>query len=395
MSDAAYLALAYLRFHPARTAVLVVAIALIALAPLGTRLLLKASEERLTARAETTPLLIGARGSALDLTMNALYFTTDRPEPVTMTASEAIWQAGLADAYPVHVAFKAGGAPIVGVTVDYFAFRGLDVVAGRSLAILGEAVLGAAAARSLGLGPGDALISSPETLFDLAGAYPLKMSVVGVLAPTGGPDDRAVFVDLKTAWVIQGLGHGHDDVAAGAAPGSVMARTGDNLVAGAALREFTEITAENVDSFHFHGDPDGYPITAVIAAPYDERSAALLRGRYLDPDQAEQIVVPAEVIRGLLDEVFRIRRVLDAIVLVVAVAAGLALALAGFLSVRLREREIETVFKLGCRPMTVTRLIVAEIAIVLILGATLAAVVLAAVVPFAADAALWLLNARS
>ena len=30
------------------------------------------------------------------------------------------------------------------------------------------------------------------------------MTVTGVLAPTGTPDDDAVLVDIKTAWVIEG-----------------------------------------------------------------------------------------------------------------------------------------------------------------------------------------------
>ena len=58
------------------------------------------------------------------------------------------------------------------------------------------------------------MLSSPAGAFDVAGTFPLKMKVVGVLAPTGTADDEAVFVDLKTAWVIAGLAHGHTDVTA-------------------------------------------------------------------------------------------------------------------------------------------------------------------------------------
>jgi putative ABC transport system permease protein len=68
----------------------------------------------------------------------------------------------------------------VGTTLDYFDFRGLKVVEGRNLAVLGDCVLGARVAENLRLKPGDSLLSSPETLFDLAGVYPLKMKVVGV-----------------------------------------------------------------------------------------------------------------------------------------------------------------------------------------------------------------------
>ena len=34
-------------------------------------------------------------------------------------------------------------------------------------------------------------------MFDLAGVYPLKMKAAGVLAPSGTPDDDAVFVNVK------------------------------------------------------------------------------------------------------------------------------------------------------------------------------------------------------
>ena len=98
------------------------------------------------------------------------------------------------------------------------------------MAVLGEAVLGAAAARGLGVVAGDSIISSPENVFDLAGVYPLKMKVVGILEPTFTADDSAVFVDIKTAWIIGGLGHGHQDLAeADAAPG-VLARFVHELV---------------------------------------------------------------------------------------------------------------------------------------------------------------------
>ena len=43
------------------------------------------------------------------------------------------------------------------------------------------AVIGAEVADRLGIAAGDSLLSSPETVFDLAGVYPLKMRIVGVM----------------------------------------------------------------------------------------------------------------------------------------------------------------------------------------------------------------------
>jgi putative ABC transport system permease protein len=380
--DSLYVAWRYLRYHWGRSLTLVVCVTLIAVLPLALELLLDESERQLLARAETTPLVVGAKGSSLDLVMNSLYFGDSVPEPISMAAVDRIADTDLALPVPLYVRFKARGLPIVGTNLDYFDFRGLKIQAGRNLALLGECVLGARAAEALGLGPGDALLSSPETLFDLAGVYPMKMRVVGVLAPTQSADDLAVFVDLKTAWVIQGLVHGHQDLGAVTDPTLVMERTDGNLTATAKLVQYTEITPENIDSFHLHGSPADYPITAIIALPHDKKSAALLRGRYVaagDQGEPQQILVPADVIAGLLASIFRIKSVLDAVILVVGTATVLALVLVLALSLRLRAGEIATIFKLGCSRATIARLLGAEIAIILAAAALLTGLLLAVV----------------
>jgi len=202
------------------------------------------------------------------------------------------------------------------------------------------------------------------------------------LAPTRSADDLAVFVDLKTAWVIQGLVHGHQDLGAVTDPTLVMERTDGNLTATAKLFQYTEITPENIDSFHLHGRPADYPISAIIALPDDAKSAALLRGRYVaagDQGEAQQILVPADVIAGLLANIFRIKGVLDAVILVVGTATVLALILVLALSLRLRAGEIATIFKLGCSRATIARLLGAEIAIILAAAALLTGLLLAVV----------------
>lgn len=365
MLDSLYVAWRYLTFNRLRTATLIACVTLLAVLPAALQVLLAESDRQLRARAASTPLLLGAKGSALDLAMNALYFSDAAPEPVSMAAVEEVDATGLALPIPLHVRFEARGFPVVGTTLDYFDFRGLGVARGRPLALLGEAVLGAEVAARLDLAPGDSLLSAPETVFDLAGVYPLRMRVVGVLAPSHSPDDRAVFVDVKTAWVMQGLVHGHVDLTQPADASVVIERADGNVVASAKLREYTEITEDNIASFHFHGDPGGYPLTAVLAVPDDERAATLLRGRYLAPENPYQLIVPAEVIDALLADIFRIKRVLDAVILVVGFATLLALTLVFALSVRLRQREIRTVFRIGGSRLTIAKLLAAEIAIIL------------------------------
>ena len=144
----------------------------------------------------------------------------------------------------------------------------------------------------------------------------------------------------------------------------MLKRTESNVAATAKLYHYTEITEKNIESFHFHGSLDAYPITAVIAVPFDNKSGTILRGRYISKEAPQQIVQPAEVIEGLLQNIFRIKNVLDAVISVVALATVMAVVLVFALSLRLRQREIETIFKLGCSRMTIARLVGAEILLI-------------------------------
>lgn len=376
MIDSLYIAWQYIRSNKIRTAALIACITLISFLPVSLQLLLGESERQLMSRAVSTPLVIGAKGSSLDLVMSSLYFSDEVPELISMEASERVMESDLALPIPVYVRFHARGNPIVGTTLDYFDFRGLKVAEGRNLAVLGDCVLGARVAENLGLKPGDSLLSSPETLFDLAGVYPLKMKVVGVLQKSHTSDDLAVFVDIKTTWVIQGLGHGHQDVTKLTDRTLILKRSESNVAATAKLYHHTEITKKNIDSFHFHGNTFIYPITAVIAVPYDDKSGTILRGRYLSRNETLQIIKPKEIIDGLLQNIFRIKNVLDAVISVVALATILAVILVFVLSLRLRQREIQTIFKLGCSRLTIVRLVSAEIFIIVLTSGLLCGVMI-------------------
>ena len=370
--DSLYLAWCYLRLHRMKTLILVAAIATISFLPVGLNVLVAKSGEELMARAEATPLLIGARGSALELVLSALYFESDPPPAARHGEVDRILESGLAEPIPLHVRFRVRDQPIVGTTLEYFDFRGHRVEAGRRMAVLGECVVGADAARALGLAPGDSVVSSPESAFDLGGVYPLELAVVGVLAPSFSPDDEAVFVDIKTAWVIEGIGHGHQNLAKIEAESAVLSREGDRIIANASVIEFNRITDANRESFHFHGDRSGYPVTAIIAVPHDARSRALLMGRYADPNEPSQIVRPVQSMAELLETVFTVRSYLVAAIGVVGVATLATSSLVFMLSFRLRKQEIETMVKIGGARNNIAAILASEVVVVLSIGLLLA-----------------------
>lgn len=369
----------YLRYHWIKTLVLLSSISLVLALPLGLQVVVKNGAETLTSRAAATPLLVGAKGSAVDLTLSALYFREPNIAPLPYRETSRIDQSGLAAGIPLHLRFNAGRHRIVGTTTEYFEFRGLTLVDGRWMALLGECVVGANTARKLGLQVGDHVLSTPAGAFDVAGTFPLKMRVVGVLAPDGTPDDDAVFTDVKTTWVIAGLAHGHMDMNAPEAAGGVLKREENNVVANAAVLSYTEITPDNIDSFHFHGDPSDFPIDAVLALPTDRKSSIVLRGRYEAEGTDVQMLVPLRIINNLLETVFSVRDFIVLGSIGVGAATGAITILVFVLSIRLRQREIVTIRKIGSPRRRVWTILFTEIlmvisgAVLIAAGLTLAA----------------------
>ncbi len=357
-----FLAWQTIRFNRLQSAILIIGLAVPLYLPLAVNGLVARYQAGLLERAISTPLVAGGLGSRFDLILHALYFRGSVPRLLRMADLDAIRATGYAAPIPLYVRYTARHAPIVGTTLDYFTFRGLRLARGEQLLELGDCVLGAVTAASLKLAPGDSLMTDPENVFDIAGSYPTKLRVMGVLEPSGTPDDQAVFVDMKTAWLVEGLAHGHSDVTATNADSSVvLSRNATNVTANAALVEFTEVTPQNLSSFHFHGDPAQFPISAVIPVPKDEKSATLLRGRYQGMEASVQILAARSVVEELLGLVFRIKRFFDANAALVGVATGLFVLLVVLLSLRLRRPEMETLFHLGCARGLIAMLVAAEL----------------------------------
>jgi putative ABC transport system permease protein len=182
-------------------------------------------------------------------------------------------------------------------------------------------------------------------------------------------------VDVKTTWIISGLAHGHDNVnAALEGDQGVLKREDGNVVANATVLSYTEITQQNIDSFHFHGDPESFPVDAVLAVPTDRKSGILLRGRYEEEGTAVQILVPSQVINELLETMFSVRDYVILGSIGVGVATLMTAALVFVLSIRLRRREIETIRKIGGSSRRLIAVLASEILLVVFGGAVIAGV---------------------
>jgi putative ABC transport system permease protein len=320
--------------------------------------------------------------------LKSLYFGDNEVDLVHMSDVDALAADALGTPIPLHLRYTARRFAIVGTSIDYLDFRGLTPEKGTLPLRLGQVVLGAEAAAELDLGPGDSLVSDQTNLYDIAATYPLKMHVSGVLAATGSPDDRAVFVDIKTAWIIDGLTHGHQDVTK-ADDSVILERTEKEITTNAAIVEYTEVTADNFDSFHTHAKPEELPLSAIIVLPADAKSATLLKARYNQSPHL-RMLEPENVVEELLAMVFKVKELFDAGYVFIVVAMALLIALVMLLSRQIRRREMETMHRIGCGAWTAFQLQAGEFIIILAGGLLLAAGVATVAVRAAPHVTRWL-----
>ena len=131
MKNSLYLASQYLWYHKIRSLILVASITVIVYIPNGLEKLISESEVRMMDRATSTPLIIGEKGSSTDLVINSLYFQDEKLEPINMQQVEELNNMGFGYCIPMLTGFNARSYPIVGTTLDYIYFRGMNLYEGK------------------------------------------------------------------------------------------------------------------------------------------------------------------------------------------------------------------------------------------------------------------------
>ena len=162
--------------------------------------------------------VLGARGSKLQLVLNAIFHLEASPGNIAAADFEMIRRhPAVKTAIPVAVGDNYYGWRIVGTLgqlfdVEYAPGRRYAVAAGGKIFTLGrrEAVVGSYAAKKLGWAVGTTFKPYHGLAFDPKAAHDELYTVVGVLAPTNTPVDRVIWIPLEG---VQTMG-GHNPLAA-------------------------------------------------------------------------------------------------------------------------------------------------------------------------------------
>jgi len=214
--NVATISASYLRARPLNTVLILL---LLALGAATITLLLLASaqlEERMGRDARGIDLVVGAKGSPMQLILSAVYHL-DVPTgniPLTEASALAKRKPLVKQTIPLSLGDSFRGFRIVGTTHDYVAHYGGAPAAGRLWEKSMEAVLGADVAARLGLTVGGSFTGTHGLEGDGAHHGDHPYTVVGVLARTGSVLDRLVLTSLESVWDV----HAREDTPRGEKP---------------------------------------------------------------------------------------------------------------------------------------------------------------------------------
>lgn len=194
---------AQLRRRPLQTVLAVMLLAL-GVATLTFVVLVQGQLSRQLARdAQGIDLVVGAKGSPLQLILSAIYHVDVPTGNVPLAALEQLRAHRLvAQVIPVSLGDNFRGFRIVGTEPALLDHYGARVARGGLWSAPMQAVLGAEAARATGLGVGAAMHGTHGLAQGGAVHEEARYEVVGVLAPSGTVLDRLVLTDKASVWRV-------------------------------------------------------------------------------------------------------------------------------------------------------------------------------------------------
>ncbi|MSR60808.1 MAG: ABC transporter permease [Planctomycetaceae bacterium] len=310
-------------------------------------------------------LVVGAKGSDMQLVLNTIYFM-DRPiENLPYKAYLKLKsQKWIKHAIPFNLGdtTEDGKYRIVGTIPEYFE---VEYVPGKHLTLQqgaflkqgADAVIGARVARAYGWKAGHKFpIAHGGNLGDI---HDEKFTVVGVLAATGTPIDRAVFIHLDGFYSIEG--HEKPIKEARAQAKAREAADGDlPIVMPAEFPGDAKSQSADQPKKERIVTDEQKEVTAILVLAQTDSLAFLMQSR-INKGPLARAANPIEQISKLLrDVVGNVRTMLVVMTALIIIVSGVGIFVSIYNSMSDRKREIAIMRALGARRGTVFSIIIAE-----------------------------------
>ena len=268
-------------------------------------------------------LVVGAKGSPLQLILSGVLHLDVPTGNVPLPAVQALEKHPLAaSVIPISLGDSFRGFRIVGTSHAYPAHYQASLAQGKLWQAPMQAVLGASAARALGLQVGSSFVGSHGLGAGGHAHGDLPYTVTGILAPTGSVLDRLILTDTASVWKV------HE---------SATALDADDQKILEQERELT-----------------------LALVRYRSPLAAVSLPRFVNSSTEMQAAAPALEISRLLRMLGVGTEVLQALAGVLLLTAALSVFLALWSAVRERRADLALLRMLGAPPRRVAALLLSE-----------------------------------
>ncbi len=313
-------------------------------------------------------MIVGAKGGALQLVLNSVYYLSQPVENVPYVfyqefvgaeersdGQDGKFKPLVEFAIPLCLGDYFQGFRVVGTSPRMFADYVYDKEKGKKYEFQSgrnfktyspeygyfEAVLGAQVARQAQLKVGDAFSPTHGPEGDSHDAF----FVVGILKPSGTPNDRAAFVNIEGFLLLEGHAKPAEDVAESAAAASVAFLPGPDSYSDEELDRVSRL-----EPARRRLKPLPVPereVTSILIRTVSGLVTMGLRNTVNEGQQAQAVLPIAEIYSLFQNIVGPIQAVLLVITVLICVVSGVSILVSIYNSMSDRRHEIAVMRALG------------------------------------------------
>ena len=352
----------YLSFRPLSTGLNAILLAF-GLAIITVLLLVQHQfEQKMTRDAAGIDLVVGAKGSPLQLILSSVYHIDFPTGNIKMEEAQRISRSRLVkQVIPLAMGDNVQGLRILGTNHDYLDLYGVKFAAGKAWEKPFEVTLGAESAQILGLKLGDSFSGSHGISVGSHDHDQHAFKVTGILAPSGKVVDRLVLTSIESVWYT------HDEEG-GAEPDTITQGEEEAL----AVEEAPEL---GIDPHLQPVTARGFPVSdqdrevTTLLVRYRNPMAAIQLPRMINSGTSMQAASPAFEMSRLFELLGVGISLLQGLAIALVVIAGLSIFIALYNSLKERKYDLAILRTLGASRGQLVGLVFLEGISLTILGA--------------------------
>jgi putative ABC transport system permease protein len=377
----------YLTFRPLSTGLNVFLLAL-GLAIITVLLLIQDQvEKKMNQDAAGIDLVVGAKGSPLQLILSSVYHIDFPTGNIKMNEAQRLAKNRLVKkVIPLALGDNYQGYRIIGTNHDYLKLYGVTFSSGKAWDVPFEVVIGAQIAAKTGLKLGDEFTSS-HGISEGSHDHDLHHFVVaGILAPQENVVDRLVLTSIESVWYT------HDEESD--STGTVSDSDGDSTaVAEGQSPDSTDLAAGSLTDSEVHDDPSeqhdehdkfhlpvaktGFPASVqerevtTVLLQFRNPMAAIQLPRMINSGTSMQAASPSFEMSRLFELLGVGISLLQGLAVVLIMVAGLGIFIALYNSLKERKYDLAILRAIGASRMQLLTLIFLEGLMLTFFGAVL------------------------